>query len=148
MRGCARKNLPKSTVVQDFGNRIVAEVWQRYEKTLAAEKALDFDDLIALPVRLLEEHDDIRALVQNRWQYIHIDEYQDTNGLQERLAGLLAEKHKNLFVVGDGDQAIYGWRGAKMENILHFEKDIRRRRRLLWSATIVRRRIWWTRRTP
>lgn len=105
-----------------FGNRIVAEAWQSYEKTLLKEKALDFDDLIALPVRLLEEHDDIRALAQNRWDYIHIDEYQDTNGLQERLAGLLAEKHKNLFVVGDGDQAIYGWRGAKMENILNFEK--------------------------
>jgi DNA helicase II / ATP-dependent DNA helicase PcrA len=105
-----------------FGNRITAEVWLRYEKTLAEEKALDFDDLIALPLRLLEEHADIRALAQERWKYIHIDEYQDTNGLQERLAGLLAEKHKNLFVVGDGDQAIYGWRGAKMENILDFEK--------------------------
>ena len=105
-----------------FGNRVVAEAWRNYERTLTAEKALDFDDLIALPVRLLEEHDDIRALAQGRWRYIHIDEYQDTNELQERLAGLLAEKHKNLFVVGDGDQAIYGWRGAKMENILHFEK--------------------------
>ena len=105
-----------------FGNRIVAEAWQRYEKALSKEKALDFDDLIALPVRLLEEHDDIRERAQNRWQYIHIDEYQDTNGLQEQLAGMLSGKHKNLFVVGDGDQAIYGWRGAKMENILHFEK--------------------------
>ncbi|MDP1690069.1 MAG: UvrD-helicase domain-containing protein [bacterium] len=105
-----------------FGNRITAEAWLRYEKTLKEEKALDFDDLIALPVRLLEEHDDIRALAQDRWRYIHIDEYQDTNSLQEQLAGILAEKHKNLFVVGDGDQAIYGWRGAKMENILNFEK--------------------------
>ena len=105
-----------------FGNRVVAEAWRSYEKTLAAEKALDFDDLIALPVRLLEEHGDIRALAQERWKYIHIDEYQDTNALQEKLTGLLAEKHKNLFVVGDGDQAIYGWRGAKMENILDFEK--------------------------
>ncbi len=105
-----------------FGNRIVAEAWKSYEKTLAAEKALDFDDLIALPVRLLEEYPDIRALAQDRWRYIHIDEYQDTNALQEKLASLLVEKHKNLFVVGDGDQAIYGWRGAKMENILDFEK--------------------------
>ena len=105
-----------------FGNRIVALAWQRYEKTLASEKALDFDDLIALPVRMLEEHNDIRELAQNRWSHIHIDEYQDTNELQERLAGILSEKHKNLFVVGDGDQAIYGWRGAKMENILNFEK--------------------------
>ncbi len=105
-----------------FGARIAAEAWLRYEKTLAAEKALDFDDLIALPVRMLEEHADVRALAQDRWRYVHIDEYQDTNELQERLAGLLAEKHKNLFVVGDGDQSIYGWRGAKMENILNFEK--------------------------
>lgn len=105
-----------------FGARVVAEAWLRYEKALAEEKALDFDDLIALPVRLLEEHNDIRARAQDRWRYIHIDEYQDTNELQERLAGILAEKHKNLFVVGDGDQAIYGWRGAKMENILNFEK--------------------------
>ena len=105
-----------------FGNRIAAEVWLRYEKTLKDEKALDFDDLIALPVRMLEEHTDICALTQERWRYLHIDEYQDTNELQERLAGLLAAKHKNLFVVGDGDQSIYGWRGAKMENILNFEK--------------------------
>ncbi len=105
-----------------FGARVVAEAWLRYEKTLKEEKALDFDDLIAVPLRLLEEHADIRARAQDRWRYIHIDEYQDTNELQERLAGLLAEKHKNLFVVGDGDQAIYGWRGAKMENILNFEK--------------------------
>ncbi len=105
-----------------FGNRITAEVWRSYEKTLKAEKALDFDDLISIPVRLLEEHKDIREQAQNRWKYIHIDEYQDTNRLQEQLAGILSEKHKNLFVVGDGDQAIYGWRGAKMENILDFEK--------------------------
>jgi DNA helicase-2/ATP-dependent DNA helicase PcrA len=105
-----------------FGARIAAEVWFRYDKALAAEKALDFDDLIALPVRMLEEHDDIRALAQNRWCYIHIDEYQDTNSLQEQLAGILAEKHRNIFVVGDGDQSIYGWRGAKMENILNFDK--------------------------
>lgn len=89
-----------------FGGRITAEAWLRYEKTLAAEKALDFDDLIALPVRLLEEHDDIRALAQARWRYIHIDEYQDTNALQGRLANMLSAKHKNLFVVGDIDQCL------------------------------------------
>jgi len=106
----------------NFASRVIGEVWLRYEKALAAEKALDFDDLIALPVRLLEEHEEVRAAAQARWRYLHIDEYQDTNRLQERLAGLLAAEHKNLFVVGDGDQAIYGWRGAKMENILNFEK--------------------------
>ena len=89
-----------------FGNRIVSEVWQRYEKMLVAEKALDFDDLIALPARLLEEHPEILAQAQKRWQYIHIDEYQDTNALQGRLADLLARDHKNLFVVGDIDQCL------------------------------------------
>ncbi len=89
-----------------FGGRIVAEVWLRYEKALAAEKALDFDDLIALPVRLLQEHADVRALAQDRWRYLHIDEYQDTNALQGKLANMLAAKHKNLFVVGDIDQCL------------------------------------------
>ncbi len=106
-----------------FGARIAAEVWLRYEKTLAAEKALDFDDLIALPVRLLEEHADICAAAQERWQYIHIDEYQDTNALQARLANALAAKHRNLFVVGDIDQTIYTWRGATIENLLEFDKE-------------------------
>ena len=105
-----------------FGARVVAQVWLQYEKELAKEKALDFDDLIALPVRLLENHADVRAQAQARWRYVHIDEYQDTNGLQERLATILTAAHKNIFVVGDGDQAIYGWRGAKMENILNFGK--------------------------
>lgn len=89
-----------------FGGRITAEVWLRYEKTLKAEKALDFDDLIAEPVRLLEEHPEILDVAQKRWNYIHIDEYQDTNELQGRLANLLAAKHKNLFVVGDIDQCL------------------------------------------
>ncbi|MFZ2167714.1 MAG: UvrD-helicase domain-containing protein [Minisyncoccia bacterium] len=105
-----------------FGARIVAEAWVRYEKTLKAEKALDFDDLIVEPVRLLEEHPEIRSAAQARWQYIHIDEYQDTNELQGRLANMLAAKHKNLFVVGDIDQTIYTWRGATIENLLDFDK--------------------------
>src|SRR3989344_4134995 len=108
-----------------FAARITLEAWRRYEAGLAAEKALDFDDLIAKPVRLLEEHEDIRALAQERWRYLHIDESQDTNALQERLAGILAERHRNIFVVGDGDQAIYGWRGAKMEHILEVEERYR-----------------------
>jgi DNA helicase-2/ATP-dependent DNA helicase PcrA len=106
-----------------FGNRTTAEVWRLYEKTLKAEKALDFDDLISLPVRMLEGHPDILAFAQNRWRYIHIDEYQDTNELQARLTNLLAEKHQNLFVVGDIDQTIYTWRGATIENLLEFDKE-------------------------
>ncbi len=105
-----------------FGARVTAEAWLAYEKELAKEKALDFDDLIALPVRLLEQYPEVRARAQQRWRYLHIDEYQDTNALQEKLATLLAAPLNNIFVVGDGDQAIYGWRGAKMENILNFGK--------------------------
>lgn len=105
-----------------FGPRIVSEVWLRYEKALQAEKALDFDDLISLPLKLLEEHADVRAQAQGRWRYVHIDEYQDTNALQGRLANILAAKHKNLFVVGDIDQTIYTWRGATIENLLEFDK--------------------------
>ncbi|OGG76576.1 hypothetical protein A2950_00375 [Candidatus Kaiserbacteria bacterium RIFCSPLOWO2_01_FULL_55_19] len=105
-----------------FGGRIAGEAWLRYEKTLAAEKALDFDDLISLPLRMLEEHADVREKVQERWRYIHIDEYQDTNALQGRLSNILSAKHKNLFVVGDIDQTIYTWRGATIENLLEFDK--------------------------
>ncbi len=105
-----------------FSGRVVAEAWLRYEKALNEEKALDFDDLIALPVRLLEEHHDIRALAQERWSHIHIDEYQDTNALQGRLTNILAEKHKNLFVVGDIDQCVYSWRQATIENLMEFAK--------------------------
>jgi len=105
-----------------FGARITGEAWLRYERTLKEEKALDFDDLIALPVRLLTEHEDIRIRAQDRWRYLHIDEYQDTNALQGRLANMLAAKHRNLFVVGDIDQTIYTWRGATIENLLAFDK--------------------------
>jgi DNA helicase-2/ATP-dependent DNA helicase PcrA len=105
-----------------FRSRIVSEVWRRYDEALKKEKALDFDDLIVLPVRLLENHEDVRRIVQNRFTYIHIDEYQDTNELQGRLAHLLAGTTQNLFVVGDIDQTIYTWRGATIDNLLAFEK--------------------------
>lgn len=106
---------------KSFGARLTAEAWLRYEKALKEEKALDFDDLIVLPVRLLEEHPEIRSEAQRRWRYMHVDEYQDTSALQGRLANLLAEKHRNLFVVGDIDQTIYTWRGATIENLLAFD---------------------------
>ena len=121
--GMRAQEFYEKQVQAGFGNRIVAEAWLRYEKTLREERALDFDDLIALPVRLLEEHDDIREKAQDRWRYIHIDEYQDTNALQGRLANLLAAKHRNLFVVGDIDQTIYTWRGATIENLLEFDRE-------------------------
>ncbi|HYE22931.1 MAG TPA: UvrD-helicase domain-containing protein [Candidatus Paceibacterota bacterium] len=106
---------------ESFKSRIAAEAWARYESTLKKEKALDFDDLICLPVRLLEEHADVRKEVQERFHFIHIDEFQDTNELQGRLAALLCGERKNLFVVGDIDQTIYTWRGATIDNLLSFD---------------------------
>ncbi len=102
---------------------IVAAVWARYEAFLKREKALDFDDLILKTVILLRENPEIRAGYQARWKYIHIDEYQDTNGVQYELARLLAGENKNICAVGDGDQNIYSWRGANIQNILNFGTD-------------------------
>jgi len=110
-------------VGNDFFPRIVADVWQRYEAILAKEKALDFDDLLLKTALLLRDKPEILEHYQNVWKYIHIDEYQDTNKVQYQIAKLLANKHKNICVVGDIDQMIYSWRGANIENILNFEKD-------------------------
>ncbi len=102
---------------------VVAAVWERYEKFLKREKALDFDDLILKTVILLRDHPEICAQYRARWKYIHIDEYQDTNGVQYELARLLTGDTMNICAVGDGDQNIYSWRGANIQNILNFEKD-------------------------
>ncbi|MCI0597819.1 UvrD-helicase domain-containing protein [Candidatus Parcubacteria bacterium] len=107
---------------ESFRSRITADAWDVYEKTLRDEKALDFDDLIHLPVKLLEEHEEVRRLVEDRFHFIHIDEYQDTNDLQGRLTNLLAGARKNVFVVGDIDQTIYTWRGATIDNLLEFDR--------------------------
>lgn len=108
---------------KEFYQSIVARVWAKYEEILQKEKALDFDDLLLKTTELLAKHPDILNFYQDRWQYIHIDEYQDTNTVQYDLTTLLAKKHQNLCVVGDIDQSIYSWRGADYKNILHFEKD-------------------------
>lgn len=107
---------------KSFQARVVAEVWPRYEAIVRKEKALDFDDLISLPVRLLRDHDDIRAQAEQLFSYVHVDEFQDTNELQGTLARYLVAAHHNLFVVGDIDQTIYTWRGATIENLLDFDR--------------------------
>jgi DNA helicase-2/ATP-dependent DNA helicase PcrA len=106
----------------DFWKSLVVQVWKKYEETLKQEKALDFDDLLLYTAELLE-HQEVRSYYQKIWKYIHIDEYQDTNNVQYRIAKHLAEESKNICVVGDIDQNIYSWRGAKLRNILDFEKD-------------------------
>ncbi len=105
-----------------YFERIVADVWEEYENILAKEKALDFDDLLLKSRRLLSIPE-VLEKYQNIWKYISIDEYQDTNRVQYEIAKLLAEKERNIAVVGDIDQSIYSWRGADFKNILRFEKD-------------------------
>lgn len=107
----------------DFFPRVVSRVWDAYEKTLAEEKAVDFDDLLLKTALLLKNNAALREHYQAQWKYIHIDEYQDTNRVQYDIARLLAEAHKNIAVVGDVDQNIYQWRGASMKNMLGFEHD-------------------------
>lgn len=101
----------------------IAQVYKYYENTLKRNNALDFDDLILKTVRLFEENPDILAYYQDKFKYIMVDEYQDTNYTQYRFINLLAQKNKNICVVGDDDQCIYQWRGADIRNILDFEKD-------------------------
>lgn len=101
----------------------IAKVYERYENTLKKNNALDFDDLILKTVQLFEKFPEILEHYQNRFKYIMVDEYQDTNYMQYRFVYLLAQKNKNICVVGDDDQCIYQWRGADIRNILDFEKD-------------------------
>jgi len=107
----------------DFRLRVVAELYEEYAKRLFEAGAMDFEDLIYNTVRLLQEHPDVREFYQRKFQYVLIDEYQDTNNLQYLLASLLAGGHKNICVVGDDDQSIYSFRGATIENILSFEEQ-------------------------
>ncbi len=100
----------------------IAQAWVLYEAALYRDGALDFDDLLLRAVQLLEKYPEVREHCQKRWRYLHVDEYQDTNRIQARLTELLVGPEKNICVVGDIDQTIYGWRGAQIENMLQFEK--------------------------
>ncbi len=113
----------RETAPNDFFARTLKDVWGRYEETLKKEGALDFDDLLLSAVVLLRTHPEIRSEYQNRFKYIHIDEYQDTNKVQYEFAQILAGAHRNICVVGDADQSIYSWRGADIGNILAFEEE-------------------------
>ena len=111
------------TAVADIRLRKIGEVYAEYQKFLKAADAMDFDDLIVNTVKLLKTSSETREYYQNRFKYIMVDEYQDTNHAQYILTSLLAEGHKNICVVGDDDQSIYRFRGATIENILSFEKQ-------------------------
>ena len=106
-----------------YYEEIAAKCYAAYQKELQYNQCMDFDDLIMNTIRLFEEHPDSLTYYQNKFHYIHVDEYQDTNHAQYTLVNLLAGRFRKLCVVGDADQSIYGWRGADMQNILDFEKD-------------------------
>jgi DNA helicase-2/ATP-dependent DNA helicase PcrA len=105
----------------DFYSKSIAKVYRSYERILRENQALDFDDLLMRTARLLKDDEPARAELEQRFQYVMIDEYQDTNHAQFEIAHALAKNHQNMFVVGDPDQSIYGWRGADIRNILEFE---------------------------
>ena len=114
----------------DFKEQMVGKVYERYDSTLRKNNAMDFDDLLLKTVELFEQNEDILEQYQNRFRYIMVDEYQDTNMIQYTFVKLLADARdrdgnvrRNLCVVGDDDQCIYQWRGADIRNILEFEKD-------------------------
>jgi len=109
--------------VGDYFQEIVAKVYKKYQQRLRNNNALDFDDLIMKTIELFTEVPESLEFYQNKFKYIHVDEYQDTNKAQYMLCRMLADKHHNICVVGDSDQSIYRWRGADITNILNFEDD-------------------------
>ncbi|MDD3185279.1 MAG: DNA helicase PcrA [Anaerostipes sp.] len=111
----------ETTYQYDFKKKKIADIYKEYQKQLKANNALDFDDLIFKTVELFQFHPEVLEKYQERFQYIMVDEYQDTNTLQFHLISMLARKYKNLCVVGDDDQSIYKFRGANVKNILNFE---------------------------
>jgi len=106
-----------------FQEEVVSKVYSLYQKKLKENMSVDFQDLLALVITLFKESPEILKKYQNLWQYILVDEYQDTNRAQYELTKILSSQHKNIFVVGDASQAIYGWRGADFRNILNFSND-------------------------
>ena len=111
------------SMAKDQHARAVAPVYNELEGTLRQANAVTFDDLLVLPVRILQEHEHVRTQYRERFKFVLVDEYQDTNRAQYRFIRLVGGEHGNVMVVGDDDQSIYGWRGADIRNILDFEKD-------------------------
>lgn len=121
----------KESSVYDSRLKYIAEAYELYQQRLKTSDAMDFDDLIGYTIELFEKHPDVLEHYQNRFHYIMVDEYQDTNKSQYRLISLLSKKRNNLCVVGDDDQSIYRFRGATIENILSFENEFK-------GATVIR----------
>ena len=115
--------LKKAQMEKDFMAENIANAYKIYQEELHKNQTMDFDDLIMKTIQLFEQDDDTLGYYQRKFHYIHVDEYQDTNEAQYRLVNMLAQGYRNLCVVGDADQSIYGWRGANMKNIMNFEQD-------------------------
>jgi DNA helicase-2/ATP-dependent DNA helicase PcrA len=120
---CKNSGHMPSEVPNDFQHAVIAKVYAAYQDRLKRCNALDFGDLVMMAVKLFEQEPEVLERYRNRWQWLMVDEYQDTNPIQYRLVQLLAGERRNLCVVGDDDQSIYRWRGADIRNILDFEKD-------------------------
>ena len=105
------------------GMENIVLIYEKYNRHLKENNALDFDDLLIQTLRLLRQDAETREYLADKFRYVLVDEFQDTNAVQYNIIKLLSSKHKNIFVVGDDDQSIYGWRGAEIENILKFDKD-------------------------
>ncbi len=120
-----RMQTPEGFLESGSGGRdqLVGSVWQRYREYLARTRSLDFDDLLLETVRLLRDHASVREHYRKQYRYVLVDEYQDTNHPQYEIVRLIGEEHRNVCVVGDDDQSIYGWRGADIQKILGFHKD-------------------------
>ena len=114
---------PSQDDIESSEDETYLKLWQSYHRALVSNAAVDFDDLLVLTARALQEHEGVRLKYQDRFRYIHIDEYQDTNRAQYIIARMLSGDNGNIFVVGDEDQSIYSWRGATIRNILDFERD-------------------------
>src|SRR3990172_3614303 len=112
-----------ASTASGYYNRTVAQIYTKYESLLKANNALDFDDLLVKSVELFKKHPDVLEMYQDKFKFILVDEYQDTNYTQYTITRLLAGKYRNICVTGDPDQSIYGWRGADIRNIMDFEKD-------------------------
>ncbi len=113
----------RATEIRTYDDEIVARVFEEYERRLRQNNALDFDDLLGMPIRLFDAAPSVLDYYQDKFTYILVDEYQDTNRVQYVMVSALAGKSRNLFVVGDPDQSIYAWRQADIRNILDFERD-------------------------
>jgi DNA helicase II / ATP-dependent DNA helicase PcrA len=125
-KGDAVTRLEYQDAASSYPEQVTAAVWEKYEAILQSEHALDFDDLLSKTLRLLKQNPTVRELLQQRFKYIHVDEYQDTNRVQFAMVEMLAGETQNICVVGDIDQNIYSWRGADIKNVMQFERHFPR----------------------